>query len=98
MAGLDIFVEPVEFATSKGYVKRYTIRSKTNGKNKGIGKPMISQSKAIDAAKSLALKHEQEHPYHPESKTNVALFIEGGRQDGAWMTIKGKFVEFRNVP
>ena len=56
---VSIFVEPVEIASSKGYVKRYTIRSKTNGKSKNIGKPLISQAKAITAAKEIAIKHER---------------------------------------
>ena len=55
----------------------------------------ISVTKA--AAKEIAIKHEREYPYHPDSKNNIELFIEGGSKDGAYMTIKGQFVEFRDV-
>ena len=94
---LNIFVESVTVSTSKGYVKRYQIICKEHGKSKEHQKPFVSQTLAIDHAKVMAVANENKHPYHPDSKNNTRLFIDGSK-NGAYMVIKGQFVEFRDVP
>jgi hypothetical protein len=90
-----IYVEHVP--SDKGYYA--TVQDKS--------KFFTSKTAVVDHVRKLALSMERNHPYRPNAKANTSVSIEGIKkpgkptgtfpEDGMYMVIGGKFVEYYHV-